>query len=67
MGAPRGWGAKSSFGGRSLESEARFRDGAPKAWAGEGACRRAEKELAGSREEKTRGERVCAVRERVQS
>ena len=51
-----------------MESDARFRDRAPKAWAGEGACRQAENELAGSKEEEqARDERVCAVREGVQS
>lgn len=58
-----------------MESEARFRDRAPKAWAGEGACRQAENELAREEEEEevkeeeaaARSERVCAVRAGVQS
>lgn len=44
-----------------MESDARFRDRAPKAWAGEGACREAEKELAGSKEEEeARDESLCS-------
>ena len=42
----------------------------PKAWAREGACRRAENELAREQEEQEEEapcERVCAVREGVQS
>lgn len=34
--APRGWQAQSSCGGRSVESEARFRDGAPRPGRGKG-------------------------------
>lgn len=63
MGAPRGWEAKSSFGGRSVESKARFRDEPQGLGGGRGLQTSRERASEGARRRRRLVKRVCAVRE----